>query len=58
VWVVSPGVVQLIVQVEQSDYIVDPLRIEFEIDENTCANLLLRQARGYELVPLSMAACP
>lgn len=54
---VGPGQIALVVQVEQSDFAIEPLSIDFEIQTGHCAHFLLRQANGYQLEFLGVDPC-
>lgn len=58
-WLVTPGTIELTIQVEQSSFTVEPLVYEFQIEQDQCAEFMLRQARGggFELEVLTMGEC-
>ena len=56
-WQVAPGHILLIVQVEESRFVVDPLQIEFDIQADQCADFLLRQGEWYDLEVFGVGAC-
>ena len=58
-WIVAPGTIDFLVQVEQASFTVEPLELSFEIGEDECADFLLRQAAtgGYNLEFIGVAAC-
>ena len=58
-WVVSPGTIDFLIQVEQASFTVEPLELTFDIAEGECADFLLRQtaAGGYNLEFIGVAAC-
>jgi hypothetical protein len=57
-WPVAAGSVALEVQVEESQYRVDPLVLDFELGEGECASFLLRQRDGYDLEFFGVEPCP
>jgi hypothetical protein len=57
-WEVTAGAVELVVQVEEADFRVSPIRIQFDLPTDRCANFLLRQRNGYDLEFLGVAECP
>ena len=58
-WVVSPGTIDFLIQVEQASFTVEPLELTFDIAEDECADFLLRQAAtgGYNLEFIGVGAC-
>lgn len=56
-WVVTPGAIDMTIQVHQASFSVEPLSLGFELEEGECIAFLLRQTAGFDLEFLSRRPC-